>query len=145
MTRIKSLTSILLVASAALACEGDSGISPSDVDPSQVLSGTVSVPSLAIALKNNIQISTDGTLTAEVTWFNVLNDLDSGLWAGNCTGAEVAAQVPGCRYPLDALVLDESIRRTSEFSTPVTAGTYTLMIRNHGAFADNASYRLVIN
>ena len=143
MTRITSLTSILLMALATFGCDGDSVTAPSDM--SEVFQSTVSLPSLSIALKNDIQISVDGTLTAEITWFNVLNDIDSGLWSGNCTGAEVSAQVEGCRYPLDALVLDESTRRTSNFSTPVTAGTYTLMIRNHGAFADTASYRLVVN
>ena len=102
MTRITSLTSILLMALATFGCDGDSVTAPTDM--SQVLQNTVSLPSLSIALVPNIQISTDGTLTAEVTWFNILNDIDSGLWAGNCTGAEVAAQVEGCRYPLDALV-----------------------------------------
>ena len=49
MTRITSLTSILLMALATFGCDGDSVTAPTDM--SQVLQNTVSLPSLSIALK----------------------------------------------------------------------------------------------
>ena len=125
MTRIRSLTSMLLVVGAVVGltgCDGDNGTAPSSMP--QIVEGTVAIEAFGGTVVA-FQVNREGTLSSRVDWNNANNDIDSGLVRGTCTEAQILTDAEGCREE-DALVIDESLDKPSVFTAPVTPGPYTL-------------------
>ena len=145
MTRIQSLTSMLVVVCAVgglAGCDGDSGMSPSPMP--RVIEGTIDLEPSTVAVIP-VQVTGDeGRFSSHVQWNSPSNDIDSGILEGTCSGDQIEAGAAGCAEE-DALGFDGSLDKPSVFTAPVTAGAHTVVLINLGPGADTLTYRFEIN
>ena len=90
MPRIRTLTSMLVVACAiagTAGCEGDNAIAP-DAVPLQILEGTRPLPLSSLAVVP-FQINQAGTLRSTVDWNNFASDVDTAIMLGTCTADQI--------------------------------------------------------